>query len=74
MAKKNVHVVPRGKNWAVVGAGNEKATAVTNTQAEAIKIAKPIAKNQQSELVVHGTDGKIREKNSYGPDSFPPKG
>lgn len=74
MTKKNQHVVPAGKDWAVKGAGNEKATKVVSTQKEAIKIAKEIAQNQKSELVIHGTDGKIRDKNSYGPDSFPPKG
>ena len=28
----------------------------------------------KSEMVVHGTDGRIREKNSYGNDPYPPKG
>jgi hypothetical protein len=74
MSKKNQHVLPNGDSWKVQGAGNEKATAVVKTQAEAIKIATEIAKNQHSELIIHGTDGKIREKNSYGDDSCPPKG
>lgn len=71
---KNQHVVKHSEGWAIKGAGNEKATKVVATQAEAIKIAKDIAVNQQSELIIHGTDGKIREKNSYGNDSYPPKG
>ncbi len=71
---KNQHIVKHPKGWAVKGAGNEKATVVTDTQAEAIKIGREIAINQQSELIIHGTDGKIREKNSYGNDDFPPKG
>lgn len=72
--KKNQHVLPNGNSWKVQGAGNEKATAVTKTQSEAIKIAMGIAKNQHSELIIHGTDGKIREKNSYGDDPYPPVG
>lgn len=36
MSKKNQHVVPNGKDWAVKGAGNERRTAIVNTQAEAI--------------------------------------
>nr|MDC2856665.1 DUF2188 domain-containing protein [Ningiella sp. W23] len=36
--------------------------------------AKGVAQNQKSELYVHGKDGKIREKNSYGNDPHPPKG
>jgi len=71
---KNQHIVKHPEGWAVIGAGNEKATIVTDTQAEAIKIGRGIAINQQSELIIHGTDGKIREKNSYGNDNFPPKG
>lgn len=72
---KSQHVTPHSKGgWQVKGAGNTKATARTTTQAEAISIAKSIAVNKKSELVIHGTDGRIREKNSYGNDPFPPKG
>lgn len=71
---KNQHVVPKGKKWAVKGVGNEKATKVTDTQKEAIEIAKEIAKNQKSEVLIHRKDGKIRDKNSYGNDNYPPKG
>ncbi len=71
---KNQHVVPRDNQWAVLGEGNSKATAVYPTQQEAIQRAKEIAQNQQSELLIHGINGKIRERNSYGNDQFPPKG
>lgn len=71
--KKNQHVVPKGNEWAVKGAGNEKATAIVPTQAEAIKIARDIAVNQKSEVVIHRPDGKIRDKDSYGNDTNPPK-
>jgi len=72
---KNQHVTPHpGGNWQVKGAGNSRATAVTNTQNEAISIARQIATNQKSELVIHGENGRIREKNSYGNDPYPPKG
>ncbi len=72
--KKNQHVVPHSSGWAVKGAGNGKATKVTSTQKEAINIARNIAKNQKSELLVHNTKGQIRQKDSFGNDSFPPKG
>lgn len=74
MGKKNQHVVPRGNNWAVQGAGNEKATRIVSTQAEAIAIAREISINQKSELFIHRSNGQIRERNSYGEDNFPPKG
>jgi len=71
---KNQHVVPHGDDWAVKGEGNGRATSVHSTQQEAIQHAREIARNQQSELLIHGTNGQIRERNSYGNDPFPPKG
>lgn len=74
MAGKNQHVVPRDDGWAVLGAGNDRDTAHYRTQAEAIDRATEIARNQQSEVLIHGRDGRIRERNSYGNDPFPPRG
>lgn len=71
---KNQHVTPHGNQWQVKGAGNQKATAVTQTQQQAIKIAHDIAQNQKSELVIHGQNGQIRQKDSFGNDPYPPKG
>ncbi len=71
---KNQHVVPHGSDWAVKGAGNSKATVVTNTQKDANQAATQIAKNQQSEVLIQGRNGQIRERNSFGNDSFPTKG
>lgn len=71
----NQHVTPhKNGGWQVKGAGNSRATARTSTQAEAYQIAKVIATNKHSEVVVHGKNGRIREKNSFGNDPFPPKG
>jgi uncharacterized protein YdaT len=69
---RNQHVTPKGGSWQVKGAGNEKATSTTNTQKQAIEIAKGIAENQKTEVVIHGRDGKIRDKDSYGNDPVPP--
>ena len=71
---KNQHVVPHNNGWAVKGAGNKKATSIHNTQEEARKAAREIAINQQSEVIIHRTDGRIRAKDSYGNDPFPPRG
>jgi hypothetical protein len=65
---KNQHVVKHPDGWAVKGAGNSKATKVTKTQKEAADVARNIAKNQQSELLIHGRNGQIREKDSHGND------
>lgn len=68
MKGKNQHIVKHPEGWAVKGAGNQKATRVTNTQKEAIDIGRTIATNQQSELVIHRKNGQIRAKDSHGND------
>ena len=74
MTGKNQHVVPRDEQWAVRGAGNSRDTSHHGTQGEAERAAREIAINQKSEVLIHGEDGRIRERNSYGRDPFPPKG
>lgn len=72
---KNQHVTPHPKGgWQVKGAGNSKATVRTSTLKEAADIARQIAINQKSERLIHGVNGKIRQKDSYGRDPYPPKG
>ena len=70
---QNQHVVPRKDGWAVIGAGNERATIIVPTQEQAIAIAQQIARNQGSDTKIHGRDGRIRAGNSYGNDPFPPE-
>ena len=72
---KNQHVTPHPNGgWQVKGAGNYRATVITSTQGKAIQAGKTIAKNQGSELFIHDKQGRIRERNSYGNDPYPPKG
>ncbi len=71
---KNQHVVPHKDGFAVKGAGNSKVTKVTSTQKEAIEYGREIAKNQESELIIHRPNGQIRAKDSYGNDPHPPRG
>ncbi len=74
MRKRNQHVVPHEDGWAVRGAGSQRATSVHQTQREAIDAGRQIARNQRTELFVHGRDGRIRERDSHGNDPFPPVG
>lgn len=72
---KNQHVTPRSSGgWQVKGEGNQRATVITDTQREAIEVARSIARNQHSELFIHGRNGRIRERDTYGNDPFPPRG
>ena len=69
------HVVPHPDGWAVRGEGNSRATSVHDTQREAINVAREIARNQGGELLIHGRDGQIRERDSSGnSDPYPPRG
>ncbi|MEZ5022206.1 MAG: DUF2188 domain-containing protein [Chitinophagales bacterium] len=62
------HVVPHEEGWAVKGEGNEKYTAVYKYQDDAIDRAKDIAKNYGSSVVIHGKDGRVRDRISYAKD------
>lgn len=72
--KRGVHVVPSQGKWAVKKEGTAKAASVHKTKDAAVKSAQKVAKQGGSELYVHGQDGRIRERNSYGSDPRPTKG
>ncbi|MEK7564798.1 MAG: DUF2188 domain-containing protein [Patescibacteria group bacterium] len=75
MPIKQVWVSPNKKEgWKVKSAGADKAAAILENKAEAIKLAREIAINKKAELIVQNLDGEIGYKNSYGKDYFPPKG
>lgn len=71
--KKQHHVVPHGKEWAVKKAGSKRASAVLHTKEETVKAGREISKNQQTELVIHKKGGKIQKSDSHGNDPNPPK-
>jgi hypothetical protein len=68
MAKGDVHVVPSDKGWKVEVAADGKPRSVHRTQEEARLAAREIARRNKRELFVHGRDGQIRERNTYGTD------
>lgn len=63
----DIHVVPAGDGWAVEAAGGGRRT-LFSTQAEAIRAGTERAQRDNVELLVHGQDGQIRERNSFGND------
>ncbi len=71
---RNQHVVPQGDGWAVKPEGIAQPTSVHRTQHAAIEGGTAAARAAQSELLVHGENGQIRMRNSYGNDPFPPRG
>jgi uncharacterized protein YdaT len=71
---KGQHVVPNGDKWSVRRAGAARASGTYATQEEAAERAREIARNQGTELYIHGRDGRIRQRDSYGNDPYPRKG
>lgn len=57
---------PGGAGW--VNQRSGKVTSTHRTQAAAVKAGRALAKKWHEEHVVYGANGKIRSKNSYGPD------
>lgn len=73
MARKNVHVVPSGNGWAVKQEGRVSPISNHRTQGAAENAARPVARRNESEVVIHRPNGQIRDSDSYGKDSNPPK-
>jgi len=53
--------------------GHSRATSTHSSQREAIEAARKLAKDTATELVIHGRDGRIRERDSYASDPLPPR-
>lgn len=69
------HVVPNPNGgWDVRRGGGERASHHTDTKSDAVDIARDISRNQQTELVIHGRNGQIQQKDSHGRDPYPPQG
>ena len=71
---KNVHVVPHEDGWATRTEGASRAGKVHRTQDQAWDAARGTAKDRGAEAFLHGRDGRIRERNSFGSDPYPPPG
>lgn len=71
---KNIHITRRKSEdkWAVIGEGDARASSLHDTQGEAVDAGRPLAEKNKSELVIHDRNNKIRDKDSFGNDPFPP--
>lgn len=66
--KPNVHVVKHGEQWAVEHEGTSRAASLHESKERAVEVATKMAKRDQVELILHGADGQIQERSSYGND------
>jgi hypothetical protein len=73
MNKRNIHIVPTDSGWAVRREGEKQPLSEHRTQENADRAGRPIARRDGVEIVIHGRDGKIRDKDSFGHDPDPPK-
>lgn len=72
---KSIHVIPSSGRWVVRREGEGRATRTFNSQSDAVSFAINQAKGTsgRDEVVVHGRDGRIRSRDSYGDDPSPPR-
>ncbi len=70
-----MHVVPnQNGGWDIKTGGAEKAYRHFERKTDAVDCGRDISRNQRGELYIHGQDGRIQEKDSYGSDPYPPRG
>ena len=72
--KGDVHVVPGDKGWRVEVEGASRARSTHQTQAEAARAGRDLARKNESELLIHARNGQIRARSSYGNDPRASKG
>ncbi len=73
---KNIHTVynQEKSRWENKKEGSPTPLSTHRTKDNALDKAEHIAEHRNVEHFIHGKDGKIQERNSYGSDPFPPRG
>lgn len=75
MARSTHHVVPNPDGgWDVKRGGAQKSSGHFDTKKQAVDAGRKISQNQNTELVIHGLNGKIQSADSHGGDPCPPRG
>jgi hypothetical protein len=75
MGKSNgVHTVPNPKGSGWVNEIGGHVISNHRTQETAAEIGRKEAMRRETEHFIHNREGRIRERNSYGNDPYPPKG
>ena len=73
MAENDRHVVPNSDGgWDVTAGRAARASSHQGTQADAVDRARTIVHNLGGgEVVIHGRDGRIRDKDTIAPGNDP---
>ena len=73
--KKTTHVVPNPDGgWDVKKSGQKKPVSHHKSKDNAVNSGRKTSRKENSELYIHGKDGKIQRKDSHGGDPYPPEG
>lgn len=74
MPRKTHHVVHNSNGgWDVKKGGADRASRHYDTKQEAVNNGREISRNQGTEFVIHGQNGRIQRSDSHGNDPCPPK-
>ncbi|MHB1086221.1 MAG: DUF2188 domain-containing protein [Minisyncoccota bacterium] len=73
---KNIHTVYNSdrERWENKREGSATPLSSHHTKDNALDAGERVAKDRSVEHFIHGKDGKIQQRNSYGNDPFPPRG
>jgi hypothetical protein len=63
--KKDIHVLPKGDKW-VVRSEQEEDDAFFATRYDADCYGRRVAKEHRTGYYLHGQDGKVQKRDSYG--------
>lgn len=66
MTAHNIHVLPHGSGWDVIQEGSRYANSHHASQEDAVEAGTRDAQREQVELLIHGLDGQIRTRSSFG--------
>ena len=59
------YVLPLGNGWVIKASKSATFTAITDSKAEAISIARTIARTKHTQMIVHGKNGAVEMKENY---------
>jgi hypothetical protein len=68
MAEGDIHTVHRDGRWFNEVEGGDRASNSAATKDEAVTAGRDMARSRKVEHLIHGLDGTIGERNSYGHD------
>ncbi|MEN6326009.1 MAG: DUF2188 domain-containing protein [Syntrophomonas sp.] len=75
MNKKPIHTVSNSNGgWDNKRQGSNRVINHADTKAEAVRNGREQAITDNTEHFIHNKNGQFGQRNSYGNDTFPPKG